>query len=122
MKKFFFPSALILLLMMASCYKQPAIRFGFDCSFDKNSNGISIMNAGKSAKSIILRGDITLNKGEITVELINPDDKVVFTSHLSSPQSLYIDETFQSTSGSWKLKYKSMEGAGLLRLHLNIGY
>jgi len=122
MKKLFFPSALILLLIMASCYKQPAIRFGFDCTFDKNSNGISIMNAGNTAKSIILRGDITLNKGEITVELINPDDKVVFTRHLSSPQSLYIDETVLSSSGNWKLKYKSMDGSGLLNLHLAIEY
>lgn len=114
------PAALMLLLLASSCQKEPIIRFGFDCDFEKNSHGLTIMNVDSSAKSITLSGEVAVNEGEILVELENPTGEIVFNGHLVSPINIEINESYQAVSGNWKLKYNSLEGEGSLTLHLNI--
>ena len=78
------------------------------------------MNVGKNSQAINLKGYIVLTEGRVLVELINPLGENVFTCHLVSSQYLHVNESFPSVNGNWKLKYKSMEGAGSLKLHLNV--
>lgn len=113
-------TALIILLLAGSCQKEPIIRFGFDCDFEKNSQGITIMNVGSNAKSITLTGEVALDEGEVMIELENPTGEIVFSGHLVSPIAIEVNEIYQAVSGNWKLKYKSLEGIGTINLHLNI--
>jgi hypothetical protein len=113
------PAALMLLLLASSCQKEPIIRFGFDCDYEKNSQGLTIMNVSSSTKSITLTGEVVVSDGEVLVELENPTDEIVFSGHLVSPINIEINESYQAVSGNWKLKYKSLEGIGSINLHLN---
>lgn len=112
--------ATIIMLLASSCQKEPIIRFGFDCDFGKNSQGLTIMNVSSSAKSITLAGEVAVDEGEILVELENPTGEIVFTGHLVSPIALQVNESYPAVSGNWKLRYNSLEGEGSIDLHLNI--
>jgi hypothetical protein len=114
------PAGLLLLLLASSCQKEPIIRFGFDCDFGKNSQGLTIMNVSSSAKSITLTGDVLVSEGDLLVELVNPSSEIVFTNQFATPKTLHVNESFPAISGNWKLKYKSLEGVGAINLHLNI--
>ncbi|MHC1702875.1 MAG: hypothetical protein AB9846_03100 [Tenuifilaceae bacterium] len=105
--------------MANSCQKEPIIWFGFDCDFGEKSQGLTIMNVGSSTKSITLTGEVVVAEGEVLVELIKPIGETTFSSHLISPKSFYVNETFTAIPGNWKLMYKSIEGKGSLTLHLN---
>jgi hypothetical protein len=113
-------AAFVILILASSCQKEPIIRFGFDCDFEKNSQGLTIMNVSSSAKTITLTGEVVLAEGEVLVELVNPSGQIVFTNQLATPNSLYVNESYPAISGNWKLKYKSLEGKGSINLHLNI--
>ena len=110
---------LLILLFSVSCEKEPDIRFGFDTEFGKNSKGISIMNVSRSSLSIRLKGDVVLNEGEISIELVDPSGEVLFEKNIISIGSLCLEESFYSVPGNWTLRYKSKEGSGHLILHLN---
>lgn len=110
--------AIILLLLASSCQKEPMIRFGFDTDFDKNSRGLTIMTVNNSTEAITLRGDVFAAEGEVLIELVDPLGKTAFSSQVISPNILYVDESYQSISGNWKLKYKSLDGEGSIDLHL----
>ena len=112
--------SLLLFFLTSSCFKEPIIRFGFDTGFDKKSQGLTIMNVGNSAATITLQGNLVVTEGEVLVDLLNPKGETVFQSHLISPKSVQVNESFTAAKGNWKLKYKSMEGVGSLTLHLNI--
>jgi len=112
------PVCFIVLFLVFACETEPEIRFGFDTEFNKYSQGLSAMNVSNKSQVINLKGDITLKEGQVLVELINPAGDTLFTRHLLSPESMIVNESFQAVSGNWKLKYKSIEGNGLLILHL----
>ena len=120
MKSTMFLISLILFCLASSCFKEPIIRFGFDTGFGKKSQGLTIMNVGNSAATITLKGNLIVTEGQVLAELINPKGETVFQSHLISPKSVYVNESFPAVKGNWKLKYKSMEGVGSLTLHLNV--
>jgi hypothetical protein len=111
---------LMILLLGSSCQKEPHMRFGFDTDFGKNAQGLTIINVGGNTKSINLKGEVCVYEGEVLVELIDPCGRTVFSSHLLSPDSQYLNESFHALSGNWKLKYRSIEGEGTIILHLNI--
>jgi hypothetical protein len=109
----------ISLILTSSCERHPAIRFGFDSQFDKNSNGLSIMAVNKAASSVYLYGNIEIDEGEIEVELLDPDGFVVYTIELHNQENLQVNKAFTALPGFWKLKYKSYDGKGNINLHLN---
>jgi iron-sulfur cluster repair protein YtfE (RIC family) len=53
---------------------------------------------------------------------INPSGESIFNCHLKSPVHANIDEPLPAACGSWKLKYKSLNGAGKLTLHVYIDF
>lgn len=109
----------ISLILMSSCERHPAIRFGFDSQFDKNSNGLSIMAVNRAASSVYLFGNVEIDEGEIEVELIDPDGIAAYTIKLHDQENLQVNKTFTASPGFWKLKYKSYDGTGFINLHLN---
>jgi len=121
LRKVFCQSAIyfILLFLVFACETEPEIRFGFDTEFNKHSQGLSVMYVSSKSQIINLKGDITLNEGQVLVELVNAARDTLFTQHLMSPDNLTVNESFQAVAGNWKLKYKSIEGTGTLVLHLN---
>lgn len=122
MKKIVIFMPFLILLMVTSCEKDPLIRFGFDTAFDRDSQGTSIMDAGNRSQMIAMTGDIMVTEGTVLVELIDPAGEIVFTRHFTSPGNYSVDESFQAAPGYWKLKYKSIEGAGTLTLDLTLVY
>ena len=121
MNKPLFPIALAIFLLSNSCFKEPEIRFGFDTVFGTKSQGISEMNVSSNVRTVSLKGEIVVTDGEVLVELISPLDESVFTRNLRSPGSIYINESYQAEKGKWKLKYKSLDGTGSMKLHLSTG-
>jgi hypothetical protein len=79
------------------------------------------MNVSSNGSTVSLKGDVAITRGEVLMELISPGDEPVFTRTLGSPGSMYINESYQAAPGNWKLKFKSMEGTGSLKLHLSTG-
>ncbi len=121
MNKTIFLIAVAIFLMTNSCLKEPNIRFGFDTLFGTRSQGISIMNVSSNTRTVTLKGDVVVTKGEVLVELISSGDEPIFSRTLKSPGSMYINESYPSEKGNWKLKYKSLDGTGSMKLHLSTG-
>ncbi len=106
-------------MQVLTCQKEPVIRFGFDADFGENSRGLSIMIVDSTSRVVSLKGEIVAMEGQVLVELISPQGEAVFTSLLPAPENLYVNESFPAVPGNWKLRYQSMEGTGLITLHLN---
>jgi hypothetical protein len=121
MNKTLFLIAVTIFLLTSACFKDPDIRFGFDTLFGSKSQGISMMNVSSNVQTVSLKGDVVVTKGEVLVELVTPGDEPIFTRTLKSPGSMYINESYTSEKGTWKLKYNSIEGTGTLKLHLTTG-
>ena len=115
-----FNSILTVLLLASSCQKEPMIRFGFDTDFDKNSQGLTIMTVNHSAEAISLTGEVFVTEGKVLIELIAPSGEIAFSSKVISPNNLFVNESYQTISGNWKLKYKSLDGVGSMDLHLQV--
>ena len=115
-----FNSILTVLLLASSCQKEPLIRFGFDTDFEKNSEGLTIMTVNNSPETITLTGEVFVTEGEVLIELIAPSGEIVFSSLVTSPKIQHVNESYQTISGNWKLKYKSLEGDGSIILHLDV--
>jgi len=113
-------ASIILFLFVYACQNDSVIRFGFDTEFGKKSQGLTMMDVNNNQKTVSLQGDVFVTSGGVLVELINPKGEIVFTNQITFPNSLFVNEAFHSVSGTWKLKYKSMEGTGSITLHLNI--
>ena len=109
----------ISLILMNSCERDHSIRFGFDSPFSKNSKGLSIMAIDRAARSVYLYGILEIEEGEIEVELINGNGLVVNTIKLNDQEKLQVNKMFKAVPGFWKLKYKSKEGKGIIKLHLS---
>jgi len=113
-------ASIILFLFVYACQNDSVIRFGFDTEFGKKSQGLTMMDVNNNQKTVSLQGDVFVTSGGVLVELINPKGEIVFTNQITFPDYLLVNEAFHSVSGTWKLKYKSMEGTGSITLHLNI--
>ena len=113
------PALLSTLILFASCSKQGDIRFGFDTEIEKNSRGLCLMHVGSDFSHVILSGCVTLGEGAVIVELSDASGKVVFEKLVDGPGNHYLDQSFKVVEGNWKLRYRSLEGKGLLRLHLS---
>lgn len=108
-------------LFAGSCDMNPEIRFGFDTLFGARSQGISIMNVSSKANGITLRGDVTVRNGAVLIELVSPAGEPLFTRTLHAPATMYLNESFPSSAGNWKLKYNSIDGTGSIKLHMTTG-
>jgi hypothetical protein len=109
-----------ILLIATACLKEPVTRLGFDASFNKNSEGITIMHVSKNASAIILKGNVLVNIGEVTIELTDPTGETIYVGKVVAPENLEVNQSYTALPGNWKLKYRSNEGEGSLKLHLQI--
>jgi hypothetical protein len=103
---------------MISCIKEPFIDFGFDSPINKNSNGLVIADISHHIKNICLNGVISLEEGEVEVNLVNPNGVAVYSKTIFAPTELIVCESFNANPGYWKLKYVSRAGVGQIDLHL----
>lgn len=112
-----FNLVLVVLLFLCYCESETYNRYGFDCTFEQNSTGITLMGVNSKAGTIILQGEVYMDKGEIKVEFLNPDGYIVYTQNFFAPGNYFINETFKATHGTWKLRYTSIAGTGTIDLH-----
>ncbi|MEE4178514.1 MAG: hypothetical protein V2I46_13495 [Bacteroides sp.] len=121
MKKFKTGGIIFLLalsFLFTGCIKEPYIRFGFDASFSGSSDGLVIMDVGRNANTIHLSGNLFISEGEIAISLISPDGTEVYSNVFSSPNRFVVNETFMATHGYWRLTYESIEGMGVIDIHM----
>lgn len=111
---------IMLLIISGSCNKSNFNKnYGFDCKIDKKSYGTVIAKINSNTEKVYLVGDIILEKGEIELYLTSEDNELIYRNKIVAPTRMKIDETFDSKIGYWKLKYKSNDGIGDLKLRLN---
>jgi hypothetical protein len=118
MKTYLISLLALFLLGFSSCEKEEIKNYGFDCSIEKSSNGLSIMAVDSDAGNIYLNGKVYVETGVVEVMLINPAGEVIFSGWFDQPGEINISETFQAVRGFWKLKYISRDGKGTLKLHI----
>ncbi len=111
---------ILILILLCSCEKNPMIRYGFDSRFNKDSRGLSVMAVTNNSGLITLMGTVKIDSGELIIELTDPDGISVFNMHSFSPDCFDIIKTFRTKKGYWKLQYTSIQGVGVIYLHLNI--
>ncbi|MCC7317421.1 MAG: hypothetical protein IT219_02750 [Bacteroidales bacterium] len=109
---------LITVLAMLGCKKDPYMNFGFDCGFHKLSSGLVIADVSQSDNTVYLAGNISVTEGKLEVNLIGPNQSVIYSKTLIAPVEVHINEIFDACPGYWKLKYKSWDGDGSIDLHL----
>jgi len=114
------PMIIMLLIISGSCNKSNFNKnYGFDCKIDKKSYGTVIAKINSNTEKVYLIGDIILEEGEIELYLTSEDNELIYRNTIVAPTRMKIDETFDSKIGYWKLKYKSNDGIGDLKLRLN---
>jgi hypothetical protein len=108
----------ILLIVSSSCQKEELSRVGFNSEFSSGSSGVTLMAVNGNASNLLLTGNISLDAGEVTVEVKSPDGQVVFQTVFTEPGRCTLDETIPAMKGTWTLRYRSNLGNGHIRLHL----
>lgn len=108
------------LAMFISCENIPSERSGFELPFDAGSAGECMTTVEFSVTSVRLTGYISISAGSITAEVMSPSGAAVFTVTVDSPGEMLIDRSFQVEEGEWWLRYRSLNGKGHLRMHLNL--
>ena len=70
--------------------------------------------------SINLKGTVKIDTGELIIELTDPDGISVFSLHSDATDCFDISKTFRTKKGYWKLQYTSLNGVGVIDLHLDV--
>lgn len=108
-----------LIVLLASCEKEPLINLGFDTQIERNSRGVLIANVSRDVNSIYLTGYVSLLSGEVHLSLLNSGGFAVYSKTIIAPVELQISEMYQAMPGYWKLKYTSKEGVGDIDLQIH---
>lgn len=106
-------------LLIFSCQKNIISEVGFSGEFMEYSKGLTILDVGTYENKVIFSGDISITEGEVIVELINPDGEIVYENQIEYPNTVHIFESYDAVDGYWRLKYKSIEGKGVIDLHIS---
>jgi len=107
------------LIFLGSCEKIEIRNFGFDTDFERNSTGLTMMDVASHVNTLRLVGDITVDSGDVKVELIDPDGYLIYEAYFHAPGDYLVNESCKASRGIWKLRYSSLEGVGSLDLHLS---
>lgn len=110
----------VALALLNSCEKIPSERSGFELPFDAGSAGECSTTVEFSVTSIRLTGYISISAGSIMAEVMSPSGAAVFTVTVDAPGEMLIDRSFPVEQGEWRLRYRSLNGNGHIRLHLNL--
>jgi hypothetical protein len=111
-------AAALLILLLSSCQKENLSRIGFNCDFSASSSGVTMMTVEKNVRSLTLAGNICLDTGGVSVEVISPSGQVMYKTDLYDSGLFTINESIQGENGIWTLLYKSNGGLGHMRVHL----
>jgi hypothetical protein len=105
-------------MTLSSCQKDDTSRVGFRSEFIVKSKGLTLMEVRNNVEFLTLIGRIELTKGGIEVKLLDPDEFVAYSTKVEQPGIIQISKTFRSAKGFWSLRYQSLEGEGMIDLHL----
>lgn len=115
----FKPGILLLLLAVTvDCSKESNSKIGFDVPLEEESQGLTIAGIHAQAVSLHLQGWITVDVGEVKVELLDPEGFLVYERYFQAPGTFRVSETFKALTGNWKLRYQSLEARGNITVHI----
>jgi hypothetical protein len=106
------------LLLFHACQKEMLSSVGFDTVIEENGSGLTILYLDEDVRTVRLEGIVTLSKGELEVELLDPNGRAVYGETLQGSETLEVDASFDASKGYWKLRYKSLQGVGTMDLHV----
>lgn len=109
----------IITLSLSSCEKYRLTRVGFDGNFEEPSKGLTILDVSRNATTLFLDGFVEVETGTVDVELLDPDGSLRFEKTIHADSTHQIFEQFQAKKGYWKLRYKSNDATGYIRLHMD---
>lgn len=110
---------MILMALCSCCERKSYLRFGFDSPFSGSSDGLVIMYAGSTTEEVYLYGNISVSQGALQVRLIAPDGREAFCDTIASPRQVSVFNTYEPQRGNWRLMYQSLNGEGMIRLHIS---
>lgn len=106
--------------LLISCEKEPYFNVGFDSTINEKSNVIVVADISDNVKKIYLNGSISVDEGEVEINLHNPGGVETYERIVTARGDLNIDETFEAKPGEWKLRYLWKEGVGEIDLHIHM--
>ena len=106
-------------ILFFSCDTGEVNQVGFNTAFENGSHGENVIYVSSNASTLYLRGEIELKQGEIIIQLIDPENKTVYSDTINAANNALIDESFTTTKGNWTLKYHSVDGEGNIVLRLS---
>lgn len=110
----------VTMTVLSSCEPIPADRYGFDLPVGPGSGGSNTVSIGFFVSSIRLTGVISATDGTLFAEVISPSGAVAFTATVEAPGEVQIDRSFAVEEGVWRMRYRSHDGTGYIRMHLNL--
>jgi hypothetical protein len=111
--------ALLVMLLAVSCTNRVYRQTGLDMYIAATSGGVTTLLA-TAAGDIVLAGEVQLDSGALSLELIDPAGTVVkqWTFDVNS-QRHSIDQKFSAAAGAWQLKYASRAGTGRIKVAMS---
>lgn len=113
--------AMVYAVALSSCMDECDSVIGFDTDIQETSKGKSILEVDASAGSLVLEGEVKLDRGSVRIVFLNPSGRVVYDQTLLAPIDVRLNHSLNSESGEWLLQYESDGGKGHLDVHVYTG-
>lgn len=110
--------AVLTLLLAVSCTNRLYRQTGLDMYIAAKSGGVATLLA-TAASDIVLAGEIQLDSGALSMELIDPAGAVVKQWMFDAAQRHTINLRFSAVEGTWRLKYASQAGTGKIQIAMS---
>jgi hypothetical protein len=111
-------SMMVAFTLFTRCSKETPSRIGFDVVIEEGSHGLTIAPVQAQVVSLNLDGWITVDMGEVKVELLDPEGFLAYERYFPAPGTYRVTETFKALTGNWSLRYNSLRATGNLTMHL----
>jgi len=105
---------------LSACEPIASDRFGFDLPVGPRSGGINNVEVNFTVSAIRLTGNIIASEGALVAEIMSPSGAVVFSASVEAPGEVHIDKSLPVEEGEWRMRYFSLNGKVVIRMHLNL--
>lgn len=103
-----------------ACRTIASDRFGFDLPVGPRSVASTTWRVNFTVSAIRLTGNIIASEGALVAEIMSPSGAVVFSASVEAPGEVHIDKSLPVEEGEWRMRYFSLNGKGVIRMHLNL--
>ncbi len=113
-------TATLLMTLLFSCEPIESEQYGFNIQARPGSSGFNSVKVDLNIRTIHLTGIVTATDGKLSVEVMSPAEKVLFSAVIEAPGELLIDRSLPAEAGEWRIRYLSSNGTGYIRLQMHL--